>query len=137
MRTTTRGIYALKAILALAAADSNRDNPMALHVIAENEQISTEFLQQIFFRLRKAGLIAAYRGPGGGFYLVKDKSEISVLSVLEAAGESMEISPCAMTRTGGKSPCSKFVGCNAGQFWISLENEIRSYASSRTLADLL
>ncbi|HWR11401.1 MAG TPA: Rrf2 family transcriptional regulator [Rectinemataceae bacterium] len=136
MRTTTRGIYALKAILALAA-DSSKDNPMALHIIAENEQISAEFLQQIFFKMRKAGLIAAYRGPGGGFYLLKDKSEISVLSVLEAAGESMELSPCADTRVGGKAPCAGFKGCCAGQFWMSLENEIKTYASSKTLADLM
>lgn len=136
MRTTTRGLYSLKAILTLAA-DSSKDKPLALHTIAEKEDISAEFLQQIFFRLRKAGLIAAYRGPGGGFYLLKDKSEISVLSVLEAAGESFELSPCALSRKGAKQPCSKFKDCEAGQFWMSLESQIRNYAGSKTLADLM
>jgi Rrf2 family iron-sulfur cluster assembly transcriptional regulator len=136
MRTTTRGLYALKAMLALAA-DSSKDSPVALHIIAKNEEISAEFLQQIFFRLRKAGLIAAFRGPGGGFYLLKDKCEISILSILEAAGESLELSPCSLSRMGGKPPCSGFKDCSAGQFWNSLENEIRTYASSRTLADLM
>lgn len=136
MRTTNRGVYALKAILALAAG-SSKENPLALHVIAKNEKISAEFLQQIFFKLRKAGIIAAYRGPGGGFYLLKDSDEISVLNVLEAAGESLEIAPCASRRDGGEPSCSDFEGCSAGQFWTSLEKEIKSFASSRTLADYL
>jgi len=136
MRTTTRGLYALKAMLALAAS-SSKESPVALHHIAEKEGISAEFLQQIFFRLRKAGLIAAYRGPGGGFYLLKDRSEISVLSVLEAAGESLELSPCALSREGKKPACSGFKDCSAGQFWMSLENEMRAFASARTLADLM
>ena len=136
MRTTNRGVYALKAILALASG-SSKENPLALHVIAKNEKISAEFLQQIFFKLRKAGIIAAYRGPGGGFYLLKDSGEISVLDVLEAAGESLEIAPCAPRKTGSKYSCLDYEGCSAGQFWISLEKEIRGFASSRTLADYL
>lgn len=135
MRTTTRGLYALEAMLTLAT-DSSKEKPVALHKIAEQEGISMEFLQQIFFKLRKSGLISAYRGPGGGFYLSKDKSEISVLEILEAAGESLELSPCADSRTD-KPPCPKFKGCKAGQFWMSLEKEIRRYASSRTLGDLI
>lgn len=136
MRTTTRGLYALKAMLALAA-ESSRDNPVALHRIAEQEDISAEFLQQIFFRLRKAGLIAAFRGPGGGFFLLKDKNDISVLEILEAAGETIELSPCALSRENGRTPCANFKDCNAGHFWASLESEIRNYASSRSLADLM
>ncbi|HCO49280.1 MAG TPA: Rrf2 family transcriptional regulator [Spirochaetaceae bacterium] len=136
MRTTNRGVYALKAILALAAG-SSRENPLALHVIAKNEKISAEFLQQIFFKLRKAGIIAAFRGPGGGFYLLKNSGEISVLDVLEAAGESLEIAPCAPRMDGVKLSCPDFEGCSAGQFWISLEKEIKHFASSRTLADYL
>lgn len=136
MRTTTKGLYALRAMVALAA-DSSRDSPLALREIADSADISAEFLQQIFFHLRKAGLVAAYRGPGGGFFLLKDKSEISVLSILEAAGESIEISPCLETPRGGKSPCADVLDCCAGQFWNSLERRVRDYASSQTLADLL
>jgi len=136
MRTTTRGLYALKAMLALAA-ESSRDRPVALHRIAQQEDISAEFLQQIFFRLRKAGLIAAFRGPGGGFFLLKDKSDISVLEILEAAGESIELSPCALSKECARTPCANFETCNAGHFWTSLESQIRSYASSKSLADLM
>jgi Rrf2 family transcriptional regulator, iron-sulfur cluster assembly transcription factor len=136
MRTTTRGLYALKAMLALAA-ESSRDKPVALHRIAQQEDISAEFLQQIFFRLRKAGLIAAFRGPGGGFFLLKDKSDISVLEILEAAGESIQLSPCAFSKECAQAPCANFETCNAGHFWSSLESQIRSYASSKSLADLM
>ena len=136
MRTTTRGLYALKAMLALAA-ESSENSPVALHKIAEREDISAEFLQQIFFRLRKAGLIAAFRGPGGGFFLLKDKNDISVLDILEAAGETIEVSPCALSGEKEKAPCSNFKDCKAGHFWTSLESEIRSYASSKSLGDLM
>lgn len=136
MRTTTKGLYALRAMVALAA-ESSRDNPLALREIADSADISAEFLQQIFFHLRKAGLVAAYRGPGGGFFLLKDKSEISVLSILEAAGETIEISPCPEAAKGRKSSDAAALDCCAGQFWNSLERKVRDYASSQTLADLL
>lgn len=136
MRTTTKGLYALRAMVALAAA-SSRESPLALREIADSANISAEFLQQIFFHLRKAGLVAAYRGPGGGFFLLKDKNEISVLSILEAAGESIALSPCPEAPKNGKSPCAGALDYCAGQFWVSLERRVRDYASSRTLADLL
>ncbi|MCE1195703.1 Rrf2 family transcriptional regulator [bacterium] len=136
MRTTTKGLYALRAMVALAA-DSSRDNPLALRAIADSADISAEFLQQIFFNLRKAGLVAAYRGPGGGFFLLKDKSEIDVLSILEAAGESIELSPCSEAREDGEPSFAGVLDRCAGQFWNSLERQVRDYASSRTLADLL
>ncbi|MCE5255341.1 MAG: Rrf2 family transcriptional regulator [Spirochaetaceae bacterium] len=136
MRTTTRGLYALKAMLVLAT-DSTSEKPLALHRIAEQEEISAEFLQQIFFRLRKSGLIAAYRGPRGGFYLAKDMKAITALDILEAAGESLEISPCAEMKKGKHQPCPKLPGCEAGHFWLSMEKEIKTFASSRTLEDLV
>ncbi|MEW6549128.1 MAG: Rrf2 family transcriptional regulator [Spirochaetota bacterium] len=136
MRTTTRGLYALKAVLVLAA-ESSEQSPLALHKIAERESISAEFLQQIFFRLRKAGLISAYRGPGGGFFLTKPMDEISVLDILEAAGESLALSPCYDEEAGQRVPCSQFCECSAGDFWMSLEREVRRFAQEKKLADLL
>jgi Rrf2 family transcriptional regulator, iron-sulfur cluster assembly transcription factor len=136
MRTTTRGLYALKAMLALAS-DASEKNPLALHKIAEKEEISAEFLQQIFFKLRKAGLIAAFRGPGGGFFLSKGSNEISVLEILEAAGESLELSPCALAKESGKAHCSRASGCKAGKYWMRLETEIKQNAASKSLFDLM
>jgi len=136
MRTTTRGIYALKAMLVLAS-ESTAEKPIALHKIAEREHISTEFLQQIFFRLRKSGLIAANRGPGGGFYVAKDTKKITALDILKASGECVEISPCSASKKGRHKPCSDLSGCEAGHFWLEMENEIKTFAQSKTLADLV
>ena len=136
MRTTTRGLYALKAMVALAGG-SSETSPLALHRLAADEGISTEFLQQIFFRLRKAGLILAYRGPGGGFFLARDAASISILEVLESAGESFNIAPCAEKCAGTRRACADCQGCEAGGFWSSLEADMRRSAQSKTLADLI
>jgi len=135
MRTTTRGIYALKAMLVLAS-ESTAEKPVALHKIAERENISTEFLQQIFFRLRKSGLIAANRGPGGGFYIAKDTKKITAFDILQAAGECMEISPCSASKKGRHKSCSDLPSCEAGHFWLEMEKGIKAFAQSKTLADL-
>lgn len=135
MRTTTRGLYALKAMLALAS-DSSADNPLPLRKIAEREAISAEFLQQIFFRLRKAGLISANRGPGGGFYLAKGEHEITVLEILEASGEALALSPCTRPGAERHAACVDFANCKAGKFWSSLEKELKESIRSRTLADI-
>ena len=136
MRTTTRGLYALKAMTILAN-DSSKKHPIPLHAIADREGISVEFLQQIFYRLRQSGLIAATRGPGGGFFLAQTAENIPVLKILEAAGECMEIVPCAEMRKIGKKPCMKSKACTAGKFWIELETLIRKFAEDTSLADVI
>jgi len=92
MRMTTRGLYAIKAILSLVAI-SEEQKPVSLNKIAQIENLSPEFLQQIFYKLRKAGIIKSSRGPGGGFSLNKKPEEISAYDVLYAVGETLEIVP--------------------------------------------
>jgi len=101
MRMTTRGLYGLKAILTLAEL-SDEHNPVSLQRIAQIEGLSPEFLQQIFYRLRKAGIVKAFRGPGGGFTLNKKLDEISTYDVLFAVGETLEIVPCSLEKTERK-----------------------------------
>lgn len=139
MRTTTRGLYALKSLIALAG-NASSEHPIPLHQLAEAEGISPEFLQQIFFRMRRAGLVAAYRGPGGGFYLAKTPEEISVQDILFAAGETLTISPCSPLSNSidcEEQPCEKLEDCKASKFWLELQGEISNFASSRKLADFL
>jgi len=85
MRITTKGRYALRAALALARL-SRDGSPVSIKILSEKEGISPEFLEQIFFKLRKAGLILSVRGPGGGFYFARPLAEISLLEILEASG---------------------------------------------------
>ncbi len=139
MRTTTRGLYALKSLLALAG-NASSEKPVPLHRLAENEGISPEFLQQIFFKMRKAGLVAAYRGPGGGFYLAKAPEEITIQEILLAAGETLSISPCSplgLSSDCNNQQCKKLDDCKASRFWLGLQQEISSFAGSRRLSDFL
>ena len=94
MRMTTKGRYALRASIALARMTAGI-SPVSIKTIAEAESISPEFLEQIFFKLRKAGLIASVRGPGGGFFFAQPLSTILLKDIVVASGEQFELSPCA------------------------------------------
>jgi len=133
MRMTTRGLYGLKAILTLAEL-SDEHNPVSLQRIAQIEGLSPEFLQQIFYRLRKAGIVKAFRGPGGGFTLNKRPEEISTYDILFAVGETLEIVPCSLEQNRKKA-CSNCAFCDAGDFWIGMERTIVEYAKSIYLSD--
>jgi Rrf2 family iron-sulfur cluster assembly transcriptional regulator len=130
---TTRGLYGLKAILTLAEL-SDEHNPVSLQRIAQIEGLSPEFLQQIFYRLRKAGIVKAFRGPGGGFILNKKLDEISTYDILFAVGETLEIVPCSLEQNRKKA-CSNCAFCDAGDFWIGMERTIVEYAKSIYLSD--
>ena len=99
MRITTKGRYALRAVLALAQS-SIEGKPVSIKCISSQEGISAEFLEQIFFKLRKAGVIRSVRGPGGGFFFAKPLTEITLLDIIEASGEGIGISPCACGKKG-------------------------------------
>jgi Rrf2 family iron-sulfur cluster assembly transcriptional regulator len=133
MRITTKGRYALRAVLALAR-NSTDGTPVSIKTISEQESISPEFLEQIFFRLRKAGVIGSMRGPGGGFYFTHPLDEITLESILEHSGEGFGIAPCAC---GKASECKKQATCAAGKIWREMDAHVRSFAEARTLADML
>jgi Rrf2 family iron-sulfur cluster assembly transcriptional regulator len=133
MRITTKGRYALRAVLALAV-ESQDGKPVSIKTIAEREDISAEFLEQIFFKLRRAGVIRSVRGPGGGFYFARPLASISLLDVLEASGEGFGISPCAC---GKNSACDRSSDCIAGTVWRELDGQLRDFAEARTLADMV
>lgn len=134
MRMTTRGLYSLRAILTLAEL-SDEQKPVSLQKIAQIEGLSPEFLQQIFYRLRKAGIVKAFRGPGGGFSLNKKLNEISTYDILSAVGETLEIVPCSIEDNKRKisNNCTL---CDARDFWLGLERTIVEYTKSIYLSDI-
>lgn len=134
MRMTTRGLYGLKAILTLADLSTGQ-KPVSLQKIAQTEGLSPEFLQQIFYKLRKAGIVKAFRGPGGGFSLNKKPNEISAYDILFAVGETLEIVPCAIEKNRRKT-CPKCEYCDAADFWTGMERTVVEYAKSTYLSDL-
>jgi len=132
MRITTKGRYGLRAVINLAMARHNR--PISIGSIASEEKVSSEFLEQIFFKLKKAGLIRSIRGPGGGFVLNRKPQEISVANILEAVGETHGLTPCTLRR---KTLCERPEPCPAHEIWIGLQKTMEDYLNSVTLKDIM
>jgi Rrf2 family iron-sulfur cluster assembly transcriptional regulator len=102
--------------------------------IATQENVSSEFLEQIFFKLKKAGLIRSIRGPGGGFVLNRTPAEISVQDILEAVGETRGLTPCTLRR---KTLCDRPEPCSAHEIWTGLQKTMEDYLTNVTLKDIL
>jgi Rrf2 family iron-sulfur cluster assembly transcriptional regulator len=132
MRITTRGRYALRASLALAKMSKNGE-PVSINNLSEEENISSVFLEQIFFKLRKAGIVSSVRGPGGGFCFAQPLDKLTVKAVMDAAGEDLEVSPCEKH----EEECAREAGCMAHQVWVDVTALMNDYLRSLSLADIL
>ena len=132
MRITTKGRYGLRAVINLASANHSR--PVSIGSIATEENVSSEFLEQIFFKLKKAGLIRSIRGPGGGFVLNRTPGEISVQDILVAVGEARGLTPCTLRR---KTLCDRAEPCAAHDIWTGLQKTMEDYLTNVTLKDIL
>ena len=133
MRITTRGRYALRASLALARLQ-NEKSPITINQLSEEGKISSVFLEQIFFKLRKAGIVNSVRGPGGGFQFAKTPDKITLLEILEAAGEELDVTECdknakACDITGKR--------CPSHSVWEDVNTILKDYFSKITLAKVL
>lgn len=133
MRITTKGRYGLRAVLALASRSTD-NAPVSIKTISELEGISAEFLEQIFFRLRKAGLIASVRGPSGGFFFAKSLDAITLKDIIDASGEGVSIAPCIC---GKATDCSRKEDCEAGKIWEEMSTHINTYLQSKSLAEMI
>ncbi|MDR2516939.1 MAG: Rrf2 family transcriptional regulator [Spirochaetaceae bacterium] len=134
MRITTRGRYALRATLALARLGEDHKNmSVSIGVLSEQENISSIFLEQIFFKLRKAGLVTSVRGPGGGFYFARPLDQLSIRDILAAAGEELDFVACdKQTRD-----CDRIGSCLAHSIWNDVTKLINDYFSKVTLAEIM
>lgn len=138
MRVTTKGRYALRALANLAATQSEK--PVSIKQIAEEEDISPEFLEQIFFRLKKAGLIRSVRGPGGGFMLAKSPEEITLQDLFLAVGEGVKLTPCSncsKTATFEKNGCPRIETCTIHPIWEEVSKNVSEILTSYTLDKVL
>lgn len=130
MRLTSKGRYAVTAILdvALYAADG----PVPLADISERQGISLSYLEQLFARLRKKGLVSSVRGPGGGYRLGKPADQISVGMVIDAVDESIDA-----TRCHGTGTCHGGHTCLTHSLWMDLSDRISGFLDGITLAELV
>jgi len=132
MRITTRGRYALRASLALAMMEKN-GGPVSINTLSEKENISSVFLEQIFFKLRKAGIVSSTRGPGGGFCFAKPLNEITVKLLIDAAGENLELTFCDKRI----EECQKVGDCMAHGIWLDVTNVVNNYFEGITLDSII
>ncbi len=129
MRLTTRGRYAVTAMLDLALHDQG--GPVSLSEIAERQGISQSYLEQLFSRLRKRGLVDGTRGPGGGYRLMKSTEQISVADVIDAVDETVDA-----TRCGGQRNCQGDQRCLTHDLWADLSTQIREFLGNISLNEL-
>jgi Rrf2 family iron-sulfur cluster assembly transcriptional regulator len=130
MRLTTKGRYAVTAMLDLALHE--RKGPISLADISTRQEISLSYLEQLFAKLRRAGLVSSVRGPGGGYKLGRTDGEISVAAVVDAVNETMDA-----TRCGGKGDCNNGQPCLTHYLWQDLSNQIHDFLSGISLSDLV
>ncbi|SPJ35382.1 Fe-S cluster assembly transcriptional regulator IscR [Kushneria phyllosphaerae] len=130
MRLTTKGRYAVTAILDLALHGSG--SPISLADISTRQDISLSYLEQLFARLRREGLVTSVRGPGGGYLLARAPGEISVASVIDAVNESIDA-----TRCQGTGDCQQGTTCLTHHLWSDLSNVIHDFLDRITLEELI
>jgi Rrf2 family iron-sulfur cluster assembly transcriptional regulator len=130
MRLTTKGRYAVTAMLDLAYHSQKK--PVTLTEIAARQTISLSYLEQLFARLRRAGMVKGVRGPGGGYMICGKTSDINIAAIITAVDE-----PIDPTKCGGKGNCQKEQACLTHDLWMGLSEQIRDYLKNITLEDLL
>jgi Rrf2 family iron-sulfur cluster assembly transcriptional regulator len=116
----------------LDVALHSQDGPVPLAEISERQGISLSYLEQLFSRLRKAGLVASVRGPGGGYRLGEDADKIAIGTVIAAVDESVDATKCQ-----GKADCQGGTRCLTHALWRDLSNRISGFLDNITLGELM
>jgi Rrf2 family iron-sulfur cluster assembly transcriptional regulator len=130
MKLTTKGRYAVTAMLDLALHFDK--GAVTLADIARRQGISLSYLEQLFAKLRRSGLVDSVRGPGGGYNLAMPPSKITVAEVIVAINENIDA-----TRCGGEKNCHGDQTCLTHQLWEDLSARIHEFLAGITLADLV
>ena len=130
MRLTTKGRYAVTAMLDIALHRS--DGPVSVIDIAARQGISAAYLEQLVSKLKRNGMLRSCRGPGGGYQLEREISEISISDVILAVGEGVDA-----TRCHGSADCQDGVKCLTHDLWAELSQEIDGFLSGITLKSMI
>ncbi|TVP52170.1 MAG: Fe-S cluster assembly transcriptional regulator IscR [Halomonadaceae bacterium] len=130
MRLTTKGRYAVTAMLDLAM--HGNEGPVSLADISRRQDISLSYLEQLFARLRRVGLVASVRGPGGGYRLTQASDQVFVAQVVDAVNESLDTTRCQQ-----KADCQHGATCLTHHLWSDLSDQIYDFLSHISLGDLM
>lgn len=128
MRLTTKGRFAVTAMIDLAL--NSGEGPVTLAAISERQKISLSYLEQLFGKLRRYGLVESVRGPGGGYCLARPDADITIADVVRAVDEMLDATQC-----GGLQNCRQAQRCMTHELWSTLNDRIYEFLSSVTLAD--
>ena len=130
MKLTTRGRYAVTAMLDLAINGGKR--PVSLADISGRQEISLSYLEQLFAKLRREELVTSARGPGGWYRLARSGAEIFVAEIIDAVDESVDVTNCQ-----GKGNCHHGETCLTHHLWEDLSGQIHDFLSQISLGDLM
>jgi|SRR5690554_3805422 len=129
MKLTSKGRYAVTAMLDVALYGNQQ--PIPLSDIAERQNISLSYLEQLFSRLRRSKLVESVRGPGGGYKLTRPPANISIGEIIHAVNESVDA-----TRCRGQSNCNGGERCLTHNLWSDLSDRISNFLNEISLHDL-
>lgn len=133
MKLSTKGRYAVMAMVDLARHGAG--HPVSLADIAERQEISLSYLEQLFARLRKNELVRSVRGPGGGYLLGRGTDEVKISDIILAVDEPIRVTRCQPTSAVGcKADRSR---CLTHDLWEELGNQIHLFLRSVSLADVV
>tara|TARA_A100000164_G_C21873403_1_gene756383 strand:+ start:181 stop:657 length:477 start_codon:yes stop_codon:yes gene_type:complete len=135
MKLTTKGRFAVTAMIDLALRDENR--PVTLSQISRSQDISLSYLEQLFGKLRKNEIVVSVRGPGGGYNLARSSDDITVADIITAVDEPIDATLC-----GGQENCSlqgdsEGIRCMTHDLWATLNKKVFDYLESVSLKDLV
>ena len=133
MKLSTKGRYAVMAMADLARCEVRADRATALAEIAHRQEISLSYLEQLFARLRRKGLVTSARGPGGGYRLAKSAEETWIADIIHAVDEPLRATRCSQS----KGCMTKGERCLTHDLWEDLGQRIEDYLASVSLADVV
>ena len=134
MRLSTKGRYAVMAMADLARREGDATRAVALADIAERQEISLSYLEQLFARLRRKGLVKSARGPGGGYRLARTADDTSIADIVHAVDEPLRATRCEKVGPGCMVRGER---CLTHDLWEDLGDRIEDYLASVSLADVV
>lgn len=130
MKLTTKGRYAVTAMLDISLHCTEK--PVSLAEISQRQDISLSYLEQLFSKLRRQGLVTSMRGPGGGYRLSRDPADIAMSEIILAVDENVDLSKC-----GGHGNCNQEGHCLTHDLWMDLSHRIQSFLDDISLAEMM
>jgi Rrf2 family iron-sulfur cluster assembly transcriptional regulator len=131
MKLTTKGKFAVTALLDIALY-SNDGMPMTLYAISDRQGISVSYLEQLFVKLRRSGMVKSYKGPGGGYILSKELGQLKISEIIKAVDDDMDARTCH-----GMKNCREQQQCLTHDLWNELTEHVYAYLDKVSLNDLV